>query len=43
MERRLVQELRGDPISDAIDIYYHVDPDALRKAYLASMPKLGIA
>jgi len=42
MPREYVGWLRGDKISDAIDIYYHIDPDDVRKIYLASIPKLGI-
>jgi len=42
MPREMVQELRGDIRSEAIDIYYHIDEELLRRAYLASIPKLGI-
>ena len=42
MPREHVQELRGDARPDAIDIYYHIDPEELRKSYLAFMPKLGL-
>ena len=42
MPREHVQELRGDARPDAIDIYYHIDPEDLRKSYLAHMPKLGL-
>lgn len=42
MPREMVQELRGDVRSEAIDIYYHIDEEQLRRAYLAGMPKLGI-
>jgi len=35
-------ELRGDVRSDAVDIYYHIDPEELRRSYLAHIPKLGI-
>ena len=42
MQRELVQELRGDARPDAIDIYYHIDSDDLRAAYLAHIPKLGL-
>jgi len=38
----MVQELRGDVCSDAIDIYYHIDEEPLRRAYVASIPKLRI-
>ncbi len=42
MPREHVQELRGDVRSDAVDIYYHIDPEELRKSYLKHIPKLGI-
>jgi len=42
MPREHVQELRGDARSDAVDIYYHIDPEDLRKSYLKHIPKLGI-
>jgi integrase/recombinase XerD len=42
MQREHVQELRGDARPDAIDIYYHIDPEELRLAYLAFIPKLGL-
>ena len=42
MPREHVQELRGDVRQDAIDIYYHIDPDELRRSYLEHIPKLGI-
>lgn len=43
MQREHIQELRGDSRPDAIDIYYHIDPEDLRLAYLAYIPKLGIS
>ena len=42
MPREMVQELRGDVRWEAIDIYYHIDEELLRRAYLAAIPKLGI-
>lgn len=42
MQREHIQELRGDSRPDAIDIYYHIDPEDLRLAYLAFIPKLGL-
>jgi integrase/recombinase XerD len=42
MPREHVQELRGDVRNDAVDIYYHIDPEELRKSYLTHMPKLGL-
>jgi len=43
MQREHIQELRGDSRPDAIDIYYHIDPEDLRLAYLAFIPKLGLS
>jgi len=40
MSREFIQELRGDSRGDAIDIYDHIDPDELKKAYLAAIPRL---
>ena len=42
MTREFIMELRGDRIHDAMDIYYHVDLDELRKSYLAHIPQLGV-
>lgn len=42
MPREMVQELRGDVRSEAIDIYHHIDEEELRRAYLTAIPKLGI-
>ena len=42
MPREMVQELRGDIRSDAIDIYYHIDDEQLKNEYLRCIPKLGI-
>ncbi len=42
MRREFIQELRGDVRRDAVDLYDHVDPDELRKAYLACIPRLGL-
>ncbi len=41
MPREMVQELRGDIRSDAIDIYYHIDEEQLRSEYLRCIPRLG--
>lgn len=43
MPREHIQELRGDVRPDAMDIYYHIDPDDLRKSYLAHIPRLGLS
>ncbi len=43
MPREYVKELRGDArSSDAIDIYYHLDRQELRKSYLGCIPELGL-
>jgi len=42
MAREHVQWLRGDAIREAVDIYYHIDPEDVRKSYLAHVPRLGI-
>ncbi len=42
MRREYVQWLRGDAIKEAVDIYFHVDPEDVRRVYLACIPQLGI-
>jgi integrase/recombinase XerD len=42
MPREFVKELRGDRRKEAMDIYDHIDREELRRAYLATVPKLGI-
>lgn len=42
MKREYVQWLRGDAIKEAVDIYFHIDPEDVREAYLACIPQLGI-
>lgn len=42
MPREFIQELRGDVRSEAMDIYYHIDREELKKSYLACIPKLGV-
>jgi integrase/recombinase XerD len=42
MPREYIKWLRGDALTDAMDIYNHIDPDDVRKSYLACIPKLGI-
>lgn len=41
MKREYVQWLRGDAIRDAIDIYYHINPEDVKKSYMAHIPQLG--
>jgi hypothetical protein len=38
----VIQELQGDVLKEAIDIYDHVDKKELRESYLAHIPQLGI-
>jgi integrase/recombinase XerD len=42
MPREYVQFLRGDVPKEAVDIYYHIDPEDVRRSYLAHIPKLGV-
>ena len=42
MNREFLKELRGDSRREAVDIYDHIDPKELRRAYLAAIPRLGI-
>jgi len=42
MPREFVKELRGDRRKEAMDIYDHIDRQELRRAYLVSVPKLGV-
>ncbi|HQF17654.1 MAG TPA: tyrosine-type recombinase/integrase [Methanotrichaceae archaeon] len=42
MRREYVKWLRGDSIREAIDIYYHIDPEDVRRSYMACIPQLGV-
>ena len=42
MKREYVQWLRGDAIKEAVDIYFHISPEDVRKQYLAHIPQLGV-
>jgi integrase/recombinase XerD len=42
MRREYVAWIRGDSRREAIDIYDHIDPEDVRRAYLARIPQLGI-
>jgi len=42
MSREFIMELRGDKLHDAMDTYYHIDKEELRKSYLACIPQLGV-
>jgi integrase/recombinase XerD len=42
MKREYVQWLRGDSIKEAVDIYFHINAEDVKEAYLACIPQLGI-
>lgn len=42
MPREYVKELRGDKRKEAMDLYYRIDKEELRKAYLSLVPKFGV-
>lgn len=42
MPREFIKELRGDAIKEAMDIYYHIDREEIKKSYMACIPKLGV-
>lgn len=42
MKREYVKWLRGDAIKEAVDIYYHIDPEDVRKEYMTHIPQLGV-
>jgi integrase/recombinase XerD len=42
MSREFLQELRGDARREAVDFYDHIDSKELKRAYLATIPVLGI-
>ncbi len=42
MPREFIMELRGDKRTSAMDTYYHIDHEELRRAYLGCIPQLGI-
>jgi integrase/recombinase XerD len=42
MPREMLQELRGDVRSEAVDVYIHLDEEELKRAYLRCIPRLGI-
>lgn len=42
MPREFIKWLRGDARNEAIDVYDHIDPEEVRKAYLAYVPRLGL-
>lgn len=42
MRREYVQWLRGDAIKEAVDTYFHIDPEDVKEAYQACIPQLGL-
>jgi integrase/recombinase XerD len=42
MPREYMKWLRGDAMGEAIDIYNHIDPEEVRREYLARVPQLGV-
>lgn len=42
MRRDYVKFLRGDVTKEAIDIYYHIDPEDVRTEYLQYVPRFGV-
>jgi integrase/recombinase XerD len=42
MRREYVKWLRGDSIHEAVDIYYHIDPEDVRREYMMHIPQLGV-
>jgi integrase/recombinase XerD len=42
LPREFMKWLRGDAMKEAIDIYNHIDPEDVRRSYLAHIPQLGV-
>jgi integrase/recombinase XerD len=42
MPREQVKWIRGDAMREAIDLYNHIDPEDVKRNYLACIPKFGI-
>jgi hypothetical protein len=42
MRWEYMQWLRGDAIKEAVDTYFHMDPEDAKKEYMAYIPRLGI-
>jgi integrase/recombinase XerD len=42
MPRDFVKWLHGDAMKEAIDIYNHINPDDVKKSYLAHIPYFGV-
>jgi hypothetical protein len=41
MSRDHVKWIRGDAMRESIDIYYHIDPEDVRKSYMALRAPVG--
>jgi hypothetical protein len=42
MREKYIKWLRGDAMREAINIYNHIDPEDVRKSYLAHIPHFGV-
>lgn len=42
MKREYVRWIRGDAIRDSMDIYYHIDPEDVKKSYQDHVPLLWV-
>jgi len=42
MPREQVKWIRGDAMREAIDLYNHIDPEDVKRNYLACIPKFGV-
>ena len=42
MPREQVKWIRGDAMHEAIDLYNHIDPEDVKRNYLAGIPKFGV-
>lgn len=42
MPRDYIKWLRGDAMNEAIDIYNHIDPEDVKRSYMAHIPMLGV-
>lgn len=42
MSREHVKWIRGDAMKEAIDVYYHINPEDVKKSYLMYVPQLGV-
>jgi len=42
MDISFIKKLRGDSMTEAVDIYNHIELDELKEAYLKYIPQLGV-